>query len=162
MDKQVKQYPNPKFSSLEEEEKYWKTHSPLDEGFEVEVETSEQRRSSFLSVRLTGSELSKLREMAAKHGIGPSTYARLVLKSTIEQNNWGIQYPFSYLYNSVAEDESSARRPRICIFDTDAININPDVVGSFLDFVRRAYNCRMVTPEDADYEQVERLVKAQP
>lgn len=32
-----KRYPNPKFHSLEEEEKYWQTHSPLEEGYEGEV-----------------------------------------------------------------------------------------------------------------------------
>ena len=29
----MKYYPNPKFSSWKEEDEYWKTHSPLDEGY---------------------------------------------------------------------------------------------------------------------------------
>ena len=74
MTKKAKQYPNPRFSSLEEEDEYWKTHSPLDEGYKGEVQKSKQKRSSFLSIRLTGEEITKLRNVAAKFGMGPSTY----------------------------------------------------------------------------------------
>ena len=97
MTEKAKQYPNPRFSSLEEEEEYWKTHSPLDEGYEGEVQKSKQKRSSFLSIRLTGEELTQLRDMAAKFGMGPSTYARQVLRLAIEQKNWPSFLPTSFL-----------------------------------------------------------------
>ena len=155
-----KQYPNPKFSSIGEEEKYWETHSPLDEGFEGEVETSEQKRSSFLSVRMTGDELSQLRDVAAKLGLGPSTYARLILTQVRSHPNWPIQYPLSYLRNnSIGKRGSTLKRPGICILDTNDMNIDQDVIKSVLDAILSVSKCRMVTPDDADYKKVERLVK---
>ena len=93
MTKKAKQYPNPRFGSLEEEDEYWKTHSPLDEGYEGEVQKSKRKRSSFLSLRLTGEELTQIRDMGAKLGMGPSTYARQLLSFIIEQKNWGMPYP---------------------------------------------------------------------
>lgn len=97
MTEKAKQYPNPRFRSVEEEDEYWKTHSPLDEGYGGEVQKSKQKRSSFLSVRLTGKELTQLRDMAAEFGIGPSTYARQVLRLAIEQKNWPSFLPPSFL-----------------------------------------------------------------
>ncbi len=79
-----KKYPVPKFSSLEEEDKYWQSHSPLDEGYEGRVQRKQQNRASFLSIRLTGEELARLREIATGHGLGPSTYARLIIVQGME------------------------------------------------------------------------------
>lgn len=157
--KKSKQYPNPKFSSIEEEDKYWETHSPLDEGFEGEVETSEQKRSSFLSVRMTGDELSQLRDAAVKLGVGPSTYARLILTSAIKSSNWSIQYPLNQSHDSAVGYGSALKRQGICILNTDDININPDVIQGFLNVMLNSWKCRMVTPEDHDYRTVERLAK---
>ena len=120
MTKKAKQYPNPKFSNLEEENEYWKTHSPLDEGYEGKVQKSRRKRSSFLSIRLTGEELTQLRNMAANFGTGPSTYARQVLKLAIEQKNWVTHNPpfpppsflFPPLYDSADKHEIKLRRSR--------------------------------------------------
>lgn len=87
MKEKVKRYSNPRFRSLEEEEKYWETHSPLAEGHEGKIQRSSQKRSSFLAVRLTGEELTRLRDIAVKQGVGPSTFARLLLTSAIERQN---------------------------------------------------------------------------
>lgn len=155
-----KQYPNPKFSSMEEEDKYWEAHSPLDEGFEGEVETSEQKRSSFLSVRMTGDELSQLRDAAAKLGLGPSTYARSILTQVSSHPNWPIQDRFNYLYdNSILKRGSTLKHSAICILDTGDINIDQGVVNSLVEAVLISSKCRMVTPDDADYKKAERLVK---
>lgn len=78
------QYPVPKFSSLEEEDKFWQTHSPLTEGYRGRAQKKQQNRASFLSIRLTGEELAHLREEATKYGLGPSTYARLILLKGME------------------------------------------------------------------------------
>ncbi|MFH1015815.1 MAG: hypothetical protein V1771_02330 [Chloroflexota bacterium] len=79
-----KEYPAPKFRDLKEEDKYWQSHSPMMEGYEGHVQKEKQNRSSFLSVRLTDEELSRLREVAAQYGIGPSTYLRQLLIQSIE------------------------------------------------------------------------------
>jgi hypothetical protein len=39
-------YPNPKFNSFEEEDEYWKTHSPLIEGYKGKIQKYKQKRSS--------------------------------------------------------------------------------------------------------------------
>lgn len=80
-----KRYPTPEFHSPKEEEEYWKTHSPIAEGYEGEVKRARQKRSSFLAVRLSGEELEGLRRLAAKQGLGPSTLARIILTSAIDQ-----------------------------------------------------------------------------
>ena len=55
-----KSYPTPEFHSPEEEEEYWKTHSPIAEGYEGEVKRPRQKRSSFLAVRLSGEESASI------------------------------------------------------------------------------------------------------
>jgi hypothetical protein len=79
-----KQYPIPKFSNLDEEDKFWQYHSPLMEGYKGKAQKKKQNRASFLSVRLTGDELASLREKATRYGLGPSTYARQILIQAME------------------------------------------------------------------------------
>jgi hypothetical protein len=83
MKEKKKSYPNPRFSSIEEEEKYWAAHSPLAEGYPIEIQKEKQKRSSFLTIRLTGDELTRLRDLASSKGIGPSTYIRALIKDQL-------------------------------------------------------------------------------
>ena len=77
----------PDFKTLEDERAYWEARGPLAEGHKGTFNRpkAKQKRSSFLAVRLTGDELTKLRDIAAKQGLGPSTYARMILTSTMER-----------------------------------------------------------------------------
>ena len=77
----------PEFKSLEEERAYWEARGPLAEGHKGRINKPNAKRSSFLAVRLTGEELTKLRDVAAKNGMGPSTYARIVITSAIERES---------------------------------------------------------------------------
>jgi len=160
MNNRSKRYPNPKFGSIEEEDKYWETHSPLDEGFEGEVETSEQKRSSFLSVRMTGDELSQLRDEAVKMGLGPSTYARLVLTHQIEPKNCFPPRPLmrnKYLYCS---PESKLKHPEICILKTDDQNNDLNIdMRTMIEMIRTVWKCRVVSPDDDDYERLEQSLE---
>jgi predicted DNA binding CopG/RHH family protein len=83
MAEKKKIYPNPKFKSFEEEDKYWATHGPLEEGYDVEVQKERQKHSSFLTIRLTGEELTQLRDLAMSKGMGPSTYIRTLIKDAL-------------------------------------------------------------------------------
>ncbi|MFH0913953.1 MAG: hypothetical protein V1849_01520 [Chloroflexota bacterium] len=76
----------PKFQSREEEREYWEARGPLAEGHKGRLNKPKpgQLRSSFLTVRLTGEELTRLRDAAAAVRMGPSTYARLILLSASE------------------------------------------------------------------------------
>ncbi len=89
----------PEFKSLDEEREYWEARGPLAEGHKGRINKPQpdQKRSSFLSIRLTGEELTQLRDMAAEFGMGPSTYARQVLRLAIEQKNWPSFLPPSFL-----------------------------------------------------------------
>lgn len=81
MEDNKRQYPNPGFSSLEEEEKFWREHSPLEEGYEGTVQRKPQRRSSYLALRMSGEELKELKDAAQRAGVGPTTLARnLILR----------------------------------------------------------------------------------
>ncbi len=162
MNNKSKQYPNPRFSSIEEEDKYWKTHSPLDEGYKGEIQTSEQKRSSFLSVRMAGDELSQLKGEAAKLGLGPSTYARLVLTHAITPQNQPIQFRGGDTNSHTCSHDNKLKPEGICILNTDDVCINRAVISSLLDVVNNTWKCRVLTPNDADYEKVEHLVKSQP
>ena len=79
----------PEFQSLEEERKYWEGRGALAEGHKGSLNKPRpgQKRSSFLAVRLTGEELTRLRDVAADKGMGPSTFARVVLSEAIEQKS---------------------------------------------------------------------------
>ncbi len=77
----------PEFHSLEEEKEYWEARGPLAEGHKGRINKPKQKRSSFLAVRLTGDELTRLRDVAASKGLGPSTFARLLLTSVITRDS---------------------------------------------------------------------------
>jgi len=73
----------PEFKTLKEEREYWESRSSLEKGH-IHRPKPGEKHSSFLAVRMTGEEIDRLRELAAKKGIGPSTYARMLLTSAIE------------------------------------------------------------------------------
>ncbi len=80
----------PEFQSLEEEREYWEDRSALVPGRKGRLNKPQpgQRRSSFLAVRLTGEELTRLRDAAKKRGLGPSTFARMILLSALGDPVW--------------------------------------------------------------------------
>jgi hypothetical protein len=104
----------PEFQSLEEEKEYWEARGPLAEGRKGRINKpkADQKRSSFLSVRLTGEEITSLREVAAIFYTTPSELARGAIldsvkrfKSLHEMNQkeqkkleealrYGLSYPF--------------------------------------------------------------------
>ena len=75
----------PEFKTLEEEKEYWDARGPLAEGHKGVINKPRKNRSSFLAVRLTDEEITHLRDIAAKQGLGPSTFARILLTSAIER-----------------------------------------------------------------------------
>jgi predicted DNA binding CopG/RHH family protein len=82
-----KEHSIPKFNNIEEEDKFWQSHSPLMEEHPGKVQKKEQNRASFLSIRLSGKELDLLRERATRYGLGPSTFARQVLIESLRSEN---------------------------------------------------------------------------
>ncbi|MFO7772551.1 MAG: hypothetical protein R6V59_01160 [Dehalococcoidia bacterium] len=80
-----KRYPNPRFQSVEEEVAYWDRHSPITEGYEGRLQRGHQKRDSFLAVRLSAEELERLRDVADRKGVGPSTLARSMILAAIAE-----------------------------------------------------------------------------
>jgi len=76
MEEKKEQYPNPSFTSAEEEAAYWEKHGPLTEGYKGTVQHNQQKRSSYLALRLSGEELEQLRDAAQQASIGPTVLAR--------------------------------------------------------------------------------------
>jgi hypothetical protein len=76
----------PRFKTLAEEKEYWESKSICNTDVEGEINepVSTKRRSSFLSVRLSGDELTQLHDEASKFNMGPSTFARALLLAFIQ------------------------------------------------------------------------------
>ncbi len=77
----------PQFETEEQEAEYWDTHSPLDLAAEPKVQEIRVRvpKDRPITIRLDSKSRSKLDKLAAEQGIGPSTFARLILMSVIER-----------------------------------------------------------------------------
>ncbi len=77
----------PEFQSLEEEKEYWEARGPLAEGRKGRINKPRlgQKRSSFLSIRLTGEEITALREVAAMFYTRPSEFARGAILDAVKR-----------------------------------------------------------------------------
>jgi antitoxin component of RelBE/YafQ-DinJ toxin-antitoxin module len=76
----------PQFETEEQEAEYWDTHSPLDLVAEPEAQKVRIRgaKDRPITIRLDSENRSKLEKLAAEQGLGPSTFARLILTAVIE------------------------------------------------------------------------------
>jgi len=77
----------PKFESEGKEAEYWDTHSPLDleaapKAQKLQVRGAKDRP---ITIRLDSQTRQKLNKLAVQRGVGPSTLARSILMSAIEQ-----------------------------------------------------------------------------
>ena len=77
----------PKFKTEEQEAEYWDTHSPLDLVAEPKAQKVRVRgaKDRPITIRLDSESRSKLEKLAAERGLGPSTFARSILISAVEQ-----------------------------------------------------------------------------
>jgi predicted DNA binding CopG/RHH family protein len=108
------EYSIPKFNNIEEEDKFWQSHSPLMEGHKGKVQKKKQNRASFLSIRLADKELAQLREQALRYGLGSSTYARQLIIQKLESNIDPIPVDLVYAVsrNSFINDISAEQREK--------------------------------------------------
>jgi len=76
----------PQFETEEQEAEYWDLHSPLDLAAEPKAQRVRVRgvKDRPITIRLDSKSRSKLDRLAAEQGLGPSTFARLILMSAIE------------------------------------------------------------------------------
>jgi len=72
----------PKFKSLKEEREFWDTHDSTDylDDFEVAKDVVFVRpKKEVISLRLEPKIIKKLKELANKEGLPPTTYARMLI-----------------------------------------------------------------------------------
>jgi hypothetical protein len=172
--KETKKERIPNFKSLDEERKYWESRGPLAEGHKgtINKPRPKQKRSSFLAVRLTGEELTRLRDMAVKQGVGPSTFARMILVSTISQGISPVQVPFSDLMNAMSSRFSKEDVEKCQSLLKDIIIGDPSNPALFVysgekkkweEFTslifERLFGIKIIQTEDKNMKKVEELIK---
>ena len=166
----------PEFQSLEEERKYWEARGPLAEGHEGRINKPgpRQKRSSFLVVRLTGEELTRLRDVAAKQGIGPSTFARNVLMIALDREekiprvvtledlkgNLERKLPqaLTERLEEFAKDISigDPENPALIIIDANQRKDYEQLIWSFFGAL---LGLRVIIPEDERYKEISDIVE---
>jgi len=76
----------PKFKNLKEEREFWDTHDSTDylEDFEVAKDVVFVRpKKEVISLRLEPKVIKKLKQLADKEGLPPTTYARMLIIKSI-------------------------------------------------------------------------------
>ncbi len=175
----------PEFQSLEEERKYWEARGPLAEGHRGRINKPKpsEKRSSFLAVRLTGEELTHLRNIAARQGLGPSTFARLILTSVIEHQSklpkfitldqlkdmlkdvlenklpQSVKDKAEVLTKSVATGDPDS--PSFLLMDVSQMKQAEEFTWSLFMALLSVMGVQIITPEDERYKEVRQIVKAQ-
>ena len=77
----------PKFKSLKEEREFWDTHDSTDyhDDFKTTKDVVFVRpKKEVISLRLGSKFIRKLRELADKEGLPPTTYARMLIVKSIQ------------------------------------------------------------------------------
>ncbi len=78
----------PKFKNLKEEREFWDTHNSTDylDDFEVAKDVVFVRpKKEVISLRLDPNIVNKLKELADKEGLPPTTYARMLIVKGIRE-----------------------------------------------------------------------------
>jgi hypothetical protein len=170
----------PQFETEEQEAEYWNSHSPLDlvakpRAQKVRVRGAKDRP---ITVRLDSQSRSKLDKLAAEQGLGPSSFARRILMSVIEQ---GFKLPkhitLDELKNMLEEITPRLIKDRAGLLVKEAAIGDPDN-PAFLIFNRSQidewgefglqaicallamYDVQVITQEHAKYKEVKTLVQS--
>ena len=188
MTEKKKIYPNPRFGSIEEEDKYWATHSPLDEGYAVAIQKEKQKRSSFLTIRLTGEELTQLRDLSSARGMGPSTFIRTLIKNALtptEQAELTLSKSAQQVKSIVQElvydrkageksavkdkaiKQYAATQEAFCILELSKAPITQEQMNALtttitLDILDQFISnacVKVITPGDAEFDEIKRITK---
>ena len=170
----------PQFETEEQEAEYWDSHSPLDLSAEPKAQKVRVRgaKDRPITVRLDSESRSKLDRLAAKQGLGPSSFARLTLMSVIEQ---GGKLPKRITLNefedmldalpqSIKEQASSLvagatiggdpDNPTILLLDKPQIDKLEKLGLQAICALLARYDIQVITQEHAKYKEVKTLVES--
>jgi hypothetical protein len=170
----------PQFETEEQEAEYWNSHSPLDLVAEPRAQKVRVRgaKDRPITVRLDSASRSKLDRLAAEQGLGPSSFARRILMSVVEQ---GFKLPkhitLDELKNMLEEITPRLIKDRAGLLVKEATIGDPDN-PAFLIFNRSQidewgelglqaicallamYDVQVITQEHAKYKEVKTLVQS--
>ncbi|MBI4333366.1 MAG: hypothetical protein HY673_19040 [Chloroflexi bacterium] len=173
------------FKSFEEEREYWEARGPLAEGRRGRLNRPSPgaQRCSFLSVRMTGTEITRLRDLAIKFDCGPSTLARRVLVAFMDQmeklgkvqrGNRSRSVSLDEICKSVEERMPAPLKDRLenlvkatVLADRSFILVDPAQMPEWEELSAKlmsmlietaAPNVRVITPYDSNYEKVKSAV----
>jgi hypothetical protein len=172
------------FKTLEEERDYWEARGPLAPGARGKISkpVAKEKRSSFLSVRLSGEELTQLRNLAQKYDLGPSTFAQRVLLELIKQTGTlektknseaAKTILFEELFDSSTLKVSARSREQILSLVSSYLTggpANPDSIMVDRSRLRQCFemsarfmalfaetvnpDLKVITPFDQDYKEI--------
>jgi predicted DNA binding CopG/RHH family protein len=164
----------PKFKTLNEEREYWEARGPLADGHKgaINKPRQKQKRSSFLAVRLTGEELTRLRDMASEQGLGPSTFARVVLSTIIQQNGFPKRIPFDDFVNAISSRFSQEDMEKYQRLIKDVVIGDPDNPALLIYsgqrkaweeftslFLERILGVRVMPTKNDNYQKIVEIAK---
>lgn len=164
------------FETEEQEAEYWDSHSPLDLAAEPEAQKVRVRgvKDRPITVRLDSESRSKLDRLAAEQGLGPSSFARLILMSVIEQRG---KLPRRITLDELRKMLEEIMPQRVDLLAKEAAIGDPDN-PSFLILnqsqidewgelglqaictLLARYDVQVITQEHAKYKEVKTLVQS--
>ena len=168
------------FETEEQEAEYWDSHSPLDLVAEPKAQKVRARaiKDRPITVRLDSEGRSKLDRLAAEQGLGPSSFARLILMSVIEQ---GGKLPkritLDELKNLLEEITPQLIKDRADLLVKEAaigepdnpsfLILNQSQINEWGELGLQAicallarYDIQVITQEHAKYKEVKTLVQS--
>jgi antitoxin component of RelBE/YafQ-DinJ toxin-antitoxin module len=170
----------PQFETEEEEAEYWDSHSPLDLTAEPEAQKVHVRavKDKPITVRLDSKSRSKLDRLAAEQGLGPSSFARLILMSVIEQRGklpkrisleelrkmleeitpQSVKYRADLLAKEAAIGDPD--NPSYLILDQSQIDEWGELGLQAIFALLARYHVQVITEEHAKYKEVKTLVQS--
>ncbi len=170
----------PQFETEEQEAEYWDSHSPLDLATEPKAQKVRVRgvKDRPITIRLDSKSRSKLDRLAAEQRLGPSTFARLILMSVIEQGNKLPKHiTLDELRKMLEEITPQSVKDRADLLAKEAAIGDPDnpsflilnqsqinewgelglqAICTFLEMC----NIHVITPKHSEYKEVKTLVQS--
>ena len=161
----------PEFMTIEQEKEYWESRGILDNAKKAKINkaTPGLKRASFLNIRLSGEELTQLRDLAARAGTGPSTFARILIKNTLDQslkargyNYFNPKGKMILARDSGMPEPDAAQTNSIALVELSKSKVDADIVKSLFETLQKTCQCTVFNPKDAGYVELQRLIKANP
>lgn len=169
----------PQFETEEQEAEYWDTHSPLDITAEPKTQKIRVRgaKDRPITIRLDSESRLKLNKLAAERGLGPSTFARSILMSAIENRGnlpksislddlrdiveQNLPQSIKDRAENLAKDVSigEPNNPAFLLLDRSQRNEWGELGLHVLSTLLAMYGVQVNTPEDT-YEKAKTLVQS--